>query len=218
MAGLIKNILVVSAVIGLAGAFIQSQGVAGGSPGKDDDYLEGISPKAIGPYTFIPSSTDPGRSYEIQKDVRDTLKPFGIVPRVYKDSRTSRQFEVLIISSNTKESFHDQRVCFPAQGNTPLKEEIVQLETADRGTVPVTITKYPSLVTAYLYRGPENRYFARPQELTLHMLKTVLMGGTNLDSKFYRFLTNDMTVKDEELLAFAREYLDTVYKTSKGTL
>ncbi|MEQ1933500.1 MAG: hypothetical protein ABL962_06430, partial [Fimbriimonadaceae bacterium] len=184
----------------------------------NDDFLEGISPATIGSYAFMPSIDDPGRSYEITKDVRDTLKPFGIVPRVYKDSKTNRQIEVLLISSNTKESFHDQRVCFPAQGNTPLSEEIVQLETADRGTVPVTITKYPSLVTAYLYRGPGNTYFARPQQLTFAMLTTALKGGTNLDSKFYRFLTQDVSIKNEELLAFARQYLDTVSKTSKGYL
>ncbi len=220
MAGITKRVLIVSVVIGLTGTFIQMQGVAR-AEGKDDDFLEKISPAAVGEYTFMASTDDPGRSYPISKEVIETLKPFGVVPRIYKDSRTNRQIEVLLVSSNTKESFHDQRVCFPAQGNTPLPEELLEIDT-DRGPLPITIAPYDTprgkMLTAYLYRGPNNRYFHRPGQLTFAMLMTALKGGTNLDSNFYRFLTQDADVTKDDIMAFARDYFNAASKTSNGYL
>ncbi|MFY9233268.1 MAG: hypothetical protein WAO58_02290 [Fimbriimonadaceae bacterium] len=151
----------------LIGAFLIAVGIAiqvapatNLSP-KDEVFMEKSAPTKVGEFSFYGDTLGkkPNQSYAIGQEAYDILRPFGIVGRVYATG--SDGYDVLLVSSNKKESFHDQRVCFTASGWTLTGQTQDVLETA-RGQVPISfVTMKHRLkgdrVAALFYKGPADR-------------------------------------------------------------
>lgn len=151
----------------LIGAFLVAVGVAiqvapatNLSP-KDETFMEKNAPTKVGEFSFYGDTLGkkPNQSYAISQEAYDILKPFGIVGRVYATG--SDGYDVLLVSSNKKESFHDQRVCFTASGWTLTGQTQDVLDTP-RGQIPISfVTMKHRLkgdrVAALFYKGPADR-------------------------------------------------------------
>jgi hypothetical protein len=180
--------------------------------------MEKSAPTAIGKFVFEENKETPGKSYKMDDRSYELLQPFGIVPRRYSDG--DKTFEVLLISSNTKESFHDQDVCFPGQGMTPIGDKVHRIEMEGRGVVPVVVSKYKkgenTIISAYIYRGPGG-YHESPQGLAWAMLMNALtFARESNNSNFYRFMPLFPDATDEETLDFITKYMAEAAKTSNG--
>lgn len=218
MAGLTTRTYIAGALILVFGVGIQLFGKARAA-GFDEKYMEKAAPTKVGKFNFEENKETPGKSYKMDDRSYELLKPFGIVPRRYTDGM--KTYEVLLISSNTKESFHDQDVCFPGQGMTPVGDTVHKVEMEGRGTVPVVVSKYitkeqQNLISAYIYRGPGG-YHESPQDLAMAMLMNALTGARQSNnSNFYRFMPLFPDATEEETLAFIKAYMAEAAKTSKG--
>ena len=218
MAGLANRIYIASGIILVAGIGINFLGKAKAS-GYDEAFMEKSAPMKVADFTFQGSQDSPGKSYTADDRTYELLKPFGIVPRHY-DNGTQR-FEVLLISSNTKESFHDQKVCFPGQGMTPTGEKVYDLEVEGRGTIPVVVATYQTdsneqVISAYFYRGPGG-YHKYPQQLARAMLMNAVFGARQSNnSTYYRFMPQYRGATVEDTLAFIKAYMPAAEKSSKG--
>ena len=187
---------------------------------RDEPFLEKKAPVKVGEYVFEPNPTSPkaAQSYEVHPDTYTILKPFGIVGRVYQDG--PKAFDVLLIASNKKESFHDQRVCFAAQGWNLLeqKEEVIQTK---RGPIDLTVAKMThetrgDQIAVLFYKGPGDKFYATPQGLANAMFLEQVRFGKDLEAVFYRFIPVGEQTSKEELLDFVRSYVEEAQRSSGG--
>lgn len=215
MEGLRLRAFAVGGILLLAGALVQMT-PAKVLPKKTEDELAAKAPRQVGDFIFAPGySAD--QSYRVHESTYEVLKPFGIVGRIYQ--KGPEAYDVLLIASNDKNSFHDQRVCFRAQNWTILEETQDEIVT-DRGTIPVTMVRmeHPELgpqFAAYFYKGPGG-FYSQPQRLTWAMFLEQVRGGTNLDSVFYRFVPATRDATREQLFGFIREYVKAAEASSGG--
>jgi hypothetical protein len=182
---------------------------------RTEEFLEKKAPTQVGDFKFYsePMSAKPHQSYAVGQETYDTLKPFGIVGRVYTNGELA--FDVLLIASNDKNSFHDQRVCFSAQGWTLTQQTKESIETS-RGRVDLTFARMrhasgAEQITAYFYRGPGG-FHAAPSQLTWAMF----WDGTDLEAVFYRFIPIKPDTPKESLLSFIKLYLEEAKDYSGG--
>jgi len=209
--------LILGAVLIVVGLLIQSTPRISLAAGKTEDELEKLAPKKVGEYAMLVGAEDPEQSYKMDKMTYDELKPFGIVSRVF--SGQDRMFDVVLIASNRKESFHDPRLCFTSQGWTLQDEEQIEIETS-RGRVPVTLADMKSLegktqITAFFYKGRDG-YYATSQWFAFYNLLRQLSGSIDLEGVFYRFIPMWEGATRQELIEFIKEYLTEAERTSGG--
>ena len=210
MERLTKRSVVFAGALMAAGAAIQLTPRISLAAGKTEPQLEQMAPTRIGGYKLV-------HSYKMDARTYSELKPFGIVSRIFQEGE--RSFDVVLIASNRKESFHDPRLCFTSQGWTLQDESQVVLQTA-RGPIPVTIAKMKSIdgspqITAFFYRGPGG-YFSTSQSFAFDSLKRQFTGSIDLEGVFYRFIPLWSGATVEDLEAFIGAYLDEAAKTSGG--
>ncbi len=185
---------------------------------KDEKFMEKAAPLAVGSYRFEPGPDNANQSYKVDDRTYSELKPFGVVGRIY--SNGTRAFDVMLISGNDKQSFHDNRVCFQSQGYTIDSQTTEEVKTS-RGVIPVTMLtlshrEIGKTLAAMFYKGPHNEWFPLPQPLTIAMLKEQLKMGTDLNSTFYRVIPRNPNTTQEELKAFIVEYVAAAEKSSNG--
>lgn len=217
MEGLKVRSFAVAGVLVACGLFLQAMPKAE-IEGKDEKFMESLAPKQVGKFRFEPSFEDPQRSYKVDERTYELLQPFGVVGRVYSDG--TQTFDVLLISGNDKNCFHDNRVCFQGQGFNITGQDIETVETP-RGKIPVTFLtlQHPergNLIAAMFFKGPRDEWFSLPQPLTWAMFKEQLRLGKNLDSTFYRIIPGGGNTNRDALKKFLSDYVVEAEKSSNG--
>lgn len=191
---------------------------------KSEEWIEKTSPTKVQGFTMIKSAENPLTSYKMSETTYDVLEPYGIVARIFDDDTSDQQYDVVLVASRSKESFHDPRVCFSAQGWSLANQWVDKVETETRGTVPITIAimdgpEQQGQIAAYLYRG-SGEFYANTQRLKFAMLIQQLKGGRDLDGAFYRFIPlvkkSDQLQQINDLKQFIRLYLDEANRVSEG--
>src|ERR1051325_9937753 len=114
MEGLNVRAYIVAGLLLATAAWSQFSPRPGKVPGRTEAWMEQVAPKAVANYRFIPSidpaDNDALCSYKSPKMVYDTLAPtVGILARVFESS--GQKFDVTLIASRDRASFHDPRVC-----------------------------------------------------------------------------------------------------------
>lgn len=186
--------------------------------GKDETWMKKVVPGTIGQYSFIPSAKDPEESYHCEKMVYDGLLPtVGMLARVYQAGNNS--YDVNLIASRDRNSFHDPRVCFTAQRYTIVQEDPITIKTKTRGEIPATYAQMtgPNGPTAavFFYRGPNGAFYGTTMGLKWKLFFDALSGKADLDGVFYRFIPMQNLDKDA-LVAFVSQFMDESGKASGG--
>jgi hypothetical protein len=186
--------------------------------GKDEAWMGKVAPAKVANYTFIAGSEDPLCTYKSPEMVYKSLVPtVGILARVYEYQ--GQRFDVNLIASRDKASFHDPRVCFTAQDYTITEEQAIQIKTTTRGKISATLAKMTTpkneqAIAVFFYRS-NHGFFADTTRLKFSMLWDQIWGRTDIDTVFYRFIP-DGDVRPEKLIEFIATYMDTAGATSKG--
>lgn len=210
MEGLKLRSLVLGACLVGAGIWIQTTPRVAASTSRTESWLEEQAPIEAGSYRI-------DAEYKMDQVTYDELKPHGIVARRFGDGR--RTFDVVLIASNKKESFHDPRVCFTGQGWNILSQTQKEVETL-RGKIPITVAKMShdsqgQRIAAFFYKGPGG-FYATPQSLTFQWLMRQLRGETENEAVFYRFIPDWDAATEDELVQFISTYLEAADKSSNG--
>lgn len=187
----------------------------------DEVWMAKRAPAEVDGFRFIASAENPLESYRMDQGTYDMLDPFGIVSRIYR--KVDKSYDVVLIASDKRESFHSPNVCLPAQGWNMSNEHDEKITTKTRGTIPVTVAELdPPNHTgkeyiAFFYRV-QDRFIARGGAsifiLTLAMFEGPMKGNFDMNTVFYRFTSQHPGATKEELLKFVGDYLDTAYNTS----
>ena len=183
----------------------------------DEKWMEEKAPLQVSGYTFQPGYENPAQSYKMGKVTYDTLQPAGIVSRIY--TRGNERYDVVLIASDNSRSFHDPRVCFTATGWNITKQTQSTIKTKTRGDVPVTFVKMNNngreSSALYFFRGPKG-FEAQARNMRLSMFVSQVTKIKNEQGVFYRIIPDSPWITDEQLLAFAGEYLDAAEASSNG--
>ena len=190
----------------------------------DESEMIKISARDLDGYRMLGGAESPDYSYVMDELTYRTLEPYGIVARVFENEETGERYDVVLIASRSKDSFHDPRVCFSAQGWALTNQWSDEIQTETRGRLSVTIALMDGLqgkgkVAAFLYRG-QGRFYGSTKELKLGMFLEQMKGGSDLDGAFYRFIPLHSNPNDLELLddlkRFIAVYLDESNRASGG--
>lgn len=222
MEGLRKRAIVLAGVFVVVGIGFQALSARAERITRTESWMIKVAPKELPGYTMVPSRDpkNPDVTYTSDPVVYETLIPYGIVAREFREKGGPKHFDVNVIASSTKDSFHDPRVCFTAQGwNLDNQKEAI-VKTATRGDVPVTLAemnhadygKHPSV---FFYKGPEG-FTATTAGIKIQMLKKQFMTLKDQEGVFYRFIALSPGTSTDDLLKFVGEYLDESGKTSDG--
>lgn len=209
MEGLIKRTIGLAVVLMAAGAWIQFTPRVSG-PGKSEAWLKEKAPATIGSYRL-------DEEYQMDPATYKELKPYGIVARKY--SNGDKNYDVVIVAGNKKESFHDPRVCFTSQGWDIASQREVIVAT-NQGPLPMTIARmnHPNAgqrFAAFLYKGPGG-FYASPQKLSMQWLLAQLQGETGTEAVFYRFIPDFENATEADLQAFVVKFLVAAKQSSDG--
>ena len=144
--------------------------------------------------------------------------------RIFESDR--EKYDVVLIVSDDKESFHDPQICFTAQNYTILSATPINIPTQSRGEIPATLVRMNSpqgtVLAAYFYRGPE-QFHASPVSVKWSMFWEQFTSGQTTKGVFYRFIPMRVNVPESqlpalqrELLSFIGEYMDASGKLEDG--
>ncbi len=201
----------VGAALALGGAIVIAAPKPKPLPGRTESWMEKTLPATVDNYKVQ-------SSYKMDDSTYNELQPYGIVCRVMGNG--TQAYDVTIVASNRKTSFHDPRVCFPAQGWSFDDQKRVVVQTATRGAIPVSLIsmKDPDdnseQLAGYFYRGPKG-FYATPQGLSWSMLLDQF-AGRNDEGVFYRFMPQFKGATEADLEKFIQKYMDTSGKSSNG--
>ncbi len=212
------RVLIFAGVMLAVGAFNTLAGIAGKGPGKTEQWMEQHAPPAIQGLGFAKSEANPQQSYRMDDRTYKLLAPYGIVARVYGNAENA--FDVVLIASRSRSSFHDPRVCFSGQGWTLVEQTSEKVTSKTRGELDVTLTKMDGpnrrgALAAFFYRGPSG-FHPSTVGLKWDMFVQRLLNRTNTDGVFYRFIPQSANVTKDQLLKFIGDYLDAAHESSKG--
>jgi hypothetical protein len=205
-----------TALVG-AGAFAVAQSTSSPKKRMDEKAMQEKAPKSIPGHQMIPGPEGLAYSYKMPDSTYHTLKPYGIVAQTFTDGNV--MYDVVLISSDNHESFHDPKICFSGQGWTfnSTREESIKL--ADGRMIPATIVEMQGPTgessAVYFYKGPSG-FRSKPQALQLDMFKEVLFGRKPTDSTFYRFMPSGPGVTLEQLKGFIKTYMVSAASESGG--
>lgn len=187
---------------------------------RTENWMEEKAPMSFGAYKVRrdPDNPDSTVSYRMDEMTYKTLVPYGIVARIFESATES--FDAVVIASSDKDSFHDPRVCFTAQGWVIDSEETATLKTKTRGEVPVTLAKLNHKDkgrrwTVFFYKGPAG-FTATTSALKIQMLSHQLATLKNAEGVFYRFIPIYESTTQDQLMSFVADWLDQANKSSDG--
>lgn len=228
MEGLKKRASIVVGVLLLSGLVITFSVKQASDPKTEQWMIDNSVRDEFDGFVMISGQVGPDISYEMDDVTYNTLEPYGIVARIFENSEIGQAYDVVLIASQSKDSFHDPRVCFSAQGWALSNQWIATVKTKTRGDVPVTIALMDgpggdNQLAAFLYKGPPNKFYGNTQRLKLAMFLEQLTGGDDLDGVFLRFIPQHRITTEEEQLQgikdmklFIGKYLDESGKVSDG--
>ena len=173
--------------------------------------MEQMTPTAIGNYKLL-------STYKMEPSTYQELQPYGIVSRIYGNGKQA--YDVVLVASNRKTSFHDPRVCFPAQGWQFETQKKVNIVTGSRGAIPVSIISMEGQdgsqqFAAFFYRGRRG-FYASPQALSWAMFLDQFAGRSDSEGVFYRFMPKDPNTTEADMSKFIADFVDAANTSSGG--
>ncbi len=177
----------------------------------DEAWLERQYPTVLGKFVMQPGiDGSTGHSYKMDATTYETLKPYGIVGRTLSDG--VHTMDVVTLAGDSEESFHNPLLCFQAQDWSVHWSKEIVIPTKSRGNVHATIAEASRAGMApqyavYTFEGPRGT-FPSPWTLKDDMFWSEFKSGKVQFGTFFRFLSLTPNMSEEQVVQFARDYLD----------
>lgn len=201
----------------LASAGVKTSVVVVPKEEQNESWMEKNSPKTVGEFKFVPGSDNPEVSYKMDEGTYKELRPWGIVARRFYDG--TKGFDAVLIASESKDSFHDPRVCFTAQKFEITSEGQTIVPTKTRGDIPVTVAQMNGpqgkTFTAFFYRGPSG-FAATTNDLKQSMFMYQCRTMESPQGVFYRFIPLNEESTPDDLFKFIAKFVDEANTVSNG--
>lgn len=211
---MIIGVGVLFAALGIGFASVSDRSIT-----RTEAWMEENTAQVFGNYRMLPGDDGPNVTYRMLESTYTELKPYGIVCRVMTSGQ--EVYDTVVIMSSKKESFHDPRVCFTAQGWALLDQKVAMVKTKAHGDVPITLTTMSGdrgkSFAAFFYRGPEG-FAADTNGVKWQMLRYQMKNFRDGEGVFYRVIPTHPVATEEQLIKFIGEWLDAQHEASKGLI
>lgn len=187
-------------------------------PREPETWLLDMLPTSLNDYSLQRDTFNSPVSYRMDDSTYDTLEPIGIGCQIWNTPKGP--FDVVVIAGDSMAAFHDQQICFKAQGWDIEKVTKRTLKTESHGDIPFTVMK--------LHRQDGNRYgiyaFRSPtgfmgyEMAKFGWMLNEIKPGTPGVGYSYRFIGLDPRATEDDVFNFAKEYLARAKESSKGVL
>ncbi len=172
-------------------------------------------------FQLLPKEFGSKISYKMSEDSYKVLNPIGIACQVMEDD-AGRRIDVVVISGRSMEAFHDQQICFRAQGWDLLDQGERKIDTKSYGQIPAAWMKIQQRGqlprnAMYLFRTGEgfSSYGQAKWDFLLGNVKRPFQEQIGFS---YRFIGLTPDVTEDELVKFGAEYLDKLNDSTKGVM
>lgn len=217
-----KHFIVVAALLGVAATASMLYTVPYERP--DENWLEDQMITEIGRYEL---DRDPDQygdrpiTYRMDEVSYETLDPIGIACQRMTDGG-NKAFDVVVIAGDSMKAFHDQQICFNAQGWNIVSTETIYLESELRGKMPAFLMEInrekgdPTRWALYMFRAPGGykTYNWAKIDFFMHQLSS---GKPGLGYS-YRFIGLSPDMSKEDVIAFSVNYMDKLYEETDGAV
>jgi len=208
------SILVVAAIASLA-----RPGAIARFPSEKE--VEKMIPTQVGSFVSDAGPEGPGYSYKMEEATYNTLRPLGIIARIYRDGPAI--FDAVVIPAERTSSIHDPRDCFTRQGWDIVDIGSIDVPTRAMGEVPFRLMQMRSTEGAgnrlalFSYRGP-TKFYNVVRDLQQAQLNYALKTLKSEHVIAYRFIDMTQRATKEDLVAFAAKFLDATHGRGNGFL
>lgn len=190
----------------------------GNEPDKPEPWLYAMMPDYMEGAAMRQSMEDK-ISYRMDESTYKTLSPIGIACQVWQTSEGD--FDVVVIAGTSMKSFHDQQICFKAQGWNIRELRTRVLETESHGAIPFTVMELDRKDNnirygIYAFRAPTG--FASHGKADYGFMINEIQTGRPGVGYSYRFIGMSDGISEDELFDFAKRYLETAKDASGGIL
>jgi len=175
----------------------------------------------VNDFQLLPKEFGSKISYKMSEDSYTVLNPIGIACQVMEDP-AGRRIDVVVISGRSMEAFHDQQICFRAQGWDLLDQGEREIETKSYGKIPAAWMKIQQRGqlprnAMYLFRTGEgfSSYNQAKWDFLLGNIKRPFSEQIGFS---YRFIGLTPDVTEQELVEFGANYLDQLNNTTNGVM
>lgn len=208
---MIRRAHILAAILAIVGIAVLFRGRANTTP-HNEAWVENTYPTSVGDYHMVDR-------YKMDETTYQELNPMGISSVTM--SNGVNKFDVVVISSHERDSFHNPLACFAAQEWTIVDSHQTIVHTASRGDVPFSVSTAKSragqtAIAVYTYEGPKAMHavnsagFVGLGQVGLHgdMFLSELTTVKPAFATFFRFMSLSQFTKESDLLKFAGQYLD----------
>lgn len=187
--------------------------------GKTEDWLYSLMPESMPESSLMQSLDDSRVTYKMDKSTYETLDPIGIACQQWRTP--TGNYDAVIIAATQMGAFHDQQICFRAQGWNILTVKNREVETKSHGSVPFTVMELENNLGAkqfgiYAFRPPGgfSGYANGDIGFVKYELST-LKPGIGFS---YRFIGLDNDQTEDDVINFAKTFLEDAKESSNGVL
>jgi len=186
---------------------------------KNEQWMEQRAPDQFADKSYFHSAENPEQSYKMNDITYKMLNPYGIVARQYT-GRDGKTFDIVLIASESRASFHDPRICFSGSGWNITNQQVQTVETKSRGTIPVMFVTMDNdtqrnQIAAFFYKGPSG-FMASTRGLKWDMFVQTFLNRPNVEGVFYRFIPQYQGATVDDIKAVISEYLEASKESSQG--
>jgi Protein of unknown function (DUF3485) len=183
---------------------------------RTEPEIAAMLPEKVGRY-FADLPKGEYCSYKMDQSNYDILKPWGIVARLFHNGQ--EKYDVVVIASRNKDSFHDPQVCLTGQGWGLTNQRIDTVSTKTRGEVPITLfdmeMRGEKKTAMYFFKTTQG-YYGDISKVKLDMFTFKLKNfGKDDEGAFIRIIPHG-TANLDRMKLFAADWIDTATDTSKG--
>lgn len=203
------RVLLLIGFFGLLGVAVNLRGDA---PSKvhDEAWLEQNTPTKVGNYEMVPGPDGGLQTYHMNRKTVEALHAAATVCRVF-DSGEHR-FEVVVITSDRGESFHDPAGCFKAQDWVVSDQKPVTIQTKqgpiDINSLSIThVDSTDKLAAAYFFRH-QSKFFWNQNQFVRSLFFGELLSATRQEGFMFRVIAQDPKTTTDQLAAFTASYID----------
>lgn len=187
---------------------------------KDEAWLVNMMPTELHGYKVLPSEFGENISYKMDESSYEVLNPIGIACQRMVNDR-DLAFDVVVIAGDSMNAFHDQQICFNAQGWEILETSLIDIPTETRGKVRSFMMKIQQEDTGvftalYMFRSP-NGFVSYNQAKVDFFMKRLFSSKPGLGFS-YRFIGLSEDLGEDDVVRFASQYLDKLNETTHGQL
>ena len=207
---MIKRCVILGSLALGCGFFTLNRSGLTGYQRPTEKWLETVTPTKVLGAEFDKSSNNPAQSYPMPKEVYESLKPFGIVSRVF--TVDGQRFDSVVIAGDNADSFHDQRACFVSQGWSILSDKVIELDMGSQGKGNAVLLDLQGsngrTYAIYCFRGPSGTVYSEFGGMWRDYFFKELLTGQVHGGQFYRFIALDGESGLEGLKKFAGAYME----------